>query len=167
MASCSLSTDGRAKGVKYPFRSTHSLLWKSCQRDNSFANPMKGSIINKKRITETASSNMMHSNSNHFEISKVDPADTLGRRQHDQQGRSKTNAGKSNMFSSCVDQSTPGKDSGYMVESKFVTINSGFAMPVIKNSADTEDVMIQCYINNLSRKFFSNICRSDMIVMDV
>ncbi|KAK8405445.1 hypothetical protein O3P69_001781 [Scylla paramamosain] len=163
MASCSLSTDGRAKGVKYPFRSTHSLLWKSCQRDNSFANPMKGSIINKKRITETASSNMMHGNSNYFEISKVDP----DRRSLEKQGRSKTNAGKSNMFSSCVDQSTPGKDSGYMVESKFVTINWGFAIPVIKNSADTEDVMIQCYINNLSRKFISNICLSDMIVMDV
>lgn len=79
---------------------------------------------------------------------------------------SKTNAAKSNMFSSCVDQSTPGKDGGYMVESKFVTVNSGFAIPVIKNSADTEDVMIQDYINNLSRKFISNICLSDMIVMD-
>ncbi|KAK8407569.1 hypothetical protein O3P69_002260 [Scylla paramamosain] len=61
---------------------------------------------------------------------------------------SKTNTAKSIMFSSCVDQSTPGKDVGYMVESKFITINSGFAILVIKNSADTEDVMIQSYINN-------------------
>ncbi|KAK8374110.1 hypothetical protein O3P69_015532 [Scylla paramamosain] len=62
----------------------------------------------------------------------------------------KANATKSNMFSSCIDQSTPGKDGGYKPESKFVTINSGFAIPVIKNSAETEDGMIQSYINNLS-----------------
>ncbi len=71
-ASCSSCTDGRAKGVKYPFRSTHTLLWKSCQRDNAFANTTKGS---KKRNAETASSNIMHSNSNHFETSRVDTAD--------------------------------------------------------------------------------------------
>ncbi|KAK8407548.1 hypothetical protein O3P69_002241 [Scylla paramamosain] len=227
-----ISEDGHAKGVKYPFRSTHTLLWKSCQRDNAFANTMKGS---KKRTAETASSNMMHSNSNHFETSKVDTADTYrlstDRRSLEKvnvlstqqlmciefikneiilsrcaryttgnvlhlgglpgTGRtatitsliedladanmtgkgavllcSKTNTAKSIMFSSCVDQSTPGKDVGYMVESKFITINSGFAILVIKNSADTEDVMIQSYINNLSRKFNSNICLSDMIVMD-
>ncbi|KAK8374112.1 hypothetical protein O3P69_015534 [Scylla paramamosain] len=186
MASFSSSTDGRAKGVKYPFCSTHTLLWKSCQRDNGFANTMKGS---KKRNAETASSNMMHGNSNHFETSKVDAADTYrlptNRSTIDNVfhpggllGAGKTatitsliedladanmtgkgavlpcsnaNATKSKMFSSCIDQSTPGKDGGYMLESKFVTINLGFAIPVIKNSADTEDVMIQCYINNLSR----------------
>lgn len=73
---------------------------------------------------------------------------------------SKTNAAKSNMFSSCA---MPG---GYVLESKFVTVNSGFAIPVIKNSADTENEMIKDYINNLKRKFISNICLSDMIVMD-
>nr|BDT63192.1 MAG: wsv447-like protein [Hemigrapsus takanoi nimavirus]GBG35366.1 wsv447-like protein [Hemigrapsus takanoi nimavirus] len=235
-SSSSDSVVSRLKGVKYPFRSTHSLLWKSCQRDNAFANTMKGSIKNNnKRTAEAAFSKMVHGNSNRFETSKVDPTDTYrlptDRRSLEkikvlstQQSMcidfikneiilskcagsttgnvfhlgglpgagktatitsliedladanmtakgtvllcSKTNAAKSNMFSSCVDQSTPGKDGGYLVESKFVTVNSGFAIPVIKNSADTEDVMIQGYINNLSRKFISNICLSDMIVMD-
>lgn len=220
MASCS-STDGtlsRAKGIRYPFRSTHSLLWKSCQRE---------SVLGSKRTAEAASSNMVH------KISEVDPTDTyklppdrktlekikvlstqqsmcidfiknemiLSKCAGSATGNvfhlgglpgagktatitsliedltdaniiakgtvllcSKTNAAKSNMFSSCVDQL--GKNGGYMVESKFVTVNSGFAIPVIKNSADTEDEMIQGYITNLSRKFISNICLSDAIVMD-
>ncbi|KAK8407559.1 hypothetical protein O3P69_002250 [Scylla paramamosain] len=63
-----ISEDGCAKVVKYPFRSTHTLLWKS-----AFANTMK---VSKKRAAETASSNMMHGNSNLFETSKVDTADT-------------------------------------------------------------------------------------------
>ena len=233
MASCS-SSSSDTNGVKYPFRSTHSLLWKSCQRDNdAFAN---GSSTNK-RTAEAASSKMMvHArNSNRSETSKVDPTDTyrlptdrsslekiqvlstqqsmctdfikneiiLSKCAGSTTGNvfhlgglpgagktatitsliedltdanmtakgtvlfcSKTNAAKSNMLSFCVDQSTPGKDGGYMVESKFVTVNSGFAIPVIKNSADAEDVAIQDYVYNLSRKFISNICLSDMIVMD-
>ncbi len=71
--SCSSSTDGRVKGVKYPFCFTHTLLWKSCQRDKAFANTMRGS---KKRTAETVSSNTMHGSSNHFETSKVYTVDT-------------------------------------------------------------------------------------------
>lgn len=227
MAACSSSSDGvvsRAMGIMYPFRSTHTLIWKSCQRDNLAA---KEVINSKKRTSEANSKKTVPG----FETSKVDLTDTyrlpkdrgslekikvvstqqsmciefikneiiLSKCAGSKTGNvfhlgglpgagktatissliedladanmigkgavllcSKTNAAKSNMFSSFVDQLM----SGYMDESKFVTVNSGFAVPVIKNSADTEDAMIQGYIKNLNRKFINNICIPDMIVMD-
>ena len=74
----------------------------------------------------------------------------------------KTNAAKFNLFSACVD---PNTENEYFHESKFVTVNSGFAVPVLKTCADSDDRIIESYVSILETKF-QKIALSDIVVMD-
>lgn len=75
---------------------------------------------------------------------------------------SKTNVAKTNMYTSCVD---PQNDEGYMVESRFKTVNSGFCIPVISSSSDVEG-RIEEYVARLGRYYLENVCYIEMVVMD-
>lgn len=75
---------------------------------------------------------------------------------------SKTNVAKTNMHTSCVD---PQDDEGYMFESRFKTVNSGFCIPVISSSSDVEG-RIEEYVSRLGRYYLENVCYTDMVVMD-
>lgn len=74
----------------------------------------------------------------------------------------KTNAAKFNLLSACVD---PNIQNQYFWESNFVTVNSGFAIPVLNTCADAEDYMIKSYADILANRFL-NIALSDIVVMD-
>lgn len=74
----------------------------------------------------------------------------------------KTNAAKFNLLSACVD---PNTENEYFHESKFVTVNSGFAVPVLKTCAVSDDRMIESYAGILEARF-QKIALSDIVVMD-